>query len=223
MAEAGSTQSDLQYRVGSEAECAEMVDLVVDTFLESEPLALSVGLTAEELKVFVALLTRHVVGQGLCMVARWAKSGELAGVLLTEDSATPLPGGIESVSPKCQPIFALLGQLNAEYWGERCPRPGESAHLYMLAVPKRNAGQGIGQRLVLHCVDHAAQRGYRMAVVEATSRNSQHIFGKQGFTARVRGSYRDFRWEGKAIFTNFAEQGGPWLMDRIWEREETVS
>ena len=53
-----------------------------------------------------------------------------------------------------------------------------------------------------------------MAVTEATNTTSQHIFRKLGFTERVRGSYADHRFRGRAVFRSIAEHGGPILMDR---------
>jgi hypothetical protein len=54
-----------------------------------------------------------------------------------------------------------------------------------------------------------------VAVTEATNKTSQHIFRKLGFTERVRGSYADHRFEGKAWFTSIDEHGGPVLMDKF--------
>jgi len=200
--------------VATEAECPEIVGLLGGAFLKSDPLALGAGLTPMEFQSFVALLAAHVVGQGLTIVARCSRSGAMAGVLLTEDAATPPPGGMDSLGPKFRPIFDILGRLHAEYKAGRVPPAGECAHLYLLGVPEPFAGRGIAQQLVTNCLANAAQRGYRGAVVEATNRTSQHIFRKQGFAERVWGSYRDHRYDGKAHFAPFAEHRGPLLMDR---------
>jgi ribosomal protein S18 acetylase RimI-like enzyme len=207
----------IAFSVGSEAEGPEIVGLLVRAFLKTDPLALGAGLTAAEFEAFVALLAAHVVGQGLTIVARSEETGEMAGVLLTEDSATPPPAGMEGITPKVRPIFDILGRLDAEYTAGRVRQQGESAHLYLLGVAERFAGRGIAQQLVTRCVANAAQRGYRVAVAEATNRTSQHIFRRHGFAERVWGSYRDHRYEGKAYFASFAEHGGPVLVDRRLE------
>jgi ribosomal protein S18 acetylase RimI-like enzyme len=207
----------IAFSVGSEAEGPEIVGLLVGAFLKTDPLALGAGLTAAEFEAFVALLAAHVVGQGLTIVARSEEAGEMAGVLLTEDSATPPPAGMDSLSPKIHPISDILGRLNAEHTAGRVRRRGESAHLYLLGVAERFAGRGIAQHLVTQCLANAAQRGFLVAVAEATNRTSQHIFRKQGFAERVWGSYRDHRYEGKAYFAAFEEHGGPVLMDRLLE------
>lgn len=207
----------LAYSAGIEAECAEITGLLVGAFMKSDPLALGAGLAPAEFEAFVSLLAGHVLGQGLTIVARFAESGEMAGVLLTEDAATPPPAGIDNLSPKIRPIADILGRLNEEYTMGRVPHSGECAHLYFLGVPEQFAGRGIAQHLVTKCVANAARKGYRVAVAEATNRTSQHIFRKLGFAERVRGSYRDHRYEGRAYFAAFAEHGGPLLMDRLLE------
>jgi GNAT superfamily N-acetyltransferase len=81
-------------------------------------------------------------------------------------------------------------------------------------VAERYSGRGIARQLVTQCVANAARRGYRLAVTEATNLTSQHIFRQEGFVERVRGSYREHRFEGRAFFQSIAEQGGPILMDK---------
>ncbi len=84
----------------------------------------------------------------------------------------------------------------------------------LLGVAERFAGRGIAQRLVEECLANGTRRGYRVAVTEATNKNSQHIFRKHGFVERVRWSYRDHRFEGREVFASIAEHGGPILMDK---------
>jgi ribosomal protein S18 acetylase RimI-like enzyme len=91
---------------------------------------------------------------------------------------------------------------------------GESAHLFLLGVAERFGGKGIGCHLVAQCNANAAQKGYRLAVTEATNRTSQHIFRKLGFVERVGRSYQEHRFNGRAFFTSIAEHGGPMLMDK---------
>ena len=147
-------------------------------------------------------------------MARLVGTGELVGALLTEDSASTLPDGMDRLSPKLDPIFDILGQLDKEYRVvERCV-PGESLHLFLLGVSDRVAGRGVAQRLVMACLEHGARTGYRVAVTEATNKVSQHIFRKQGFVERVRRSYEAHRFDGRHVFASIAEHGGPMLMDK---------
>ena len=54
------------------------------------------------------------------MVARHAETKEVVGVLLTEDSALALPDGVGRLSSSFDPIFDILGQLDAEYRAGSC-------------------------------------------------------------------------------------------------------
>ena len=50
-------------------------------------------------------------------------------------------------------------------------------------------------------------------MTEATNRRSQRLFTGLGFTARVQRSYADHCFEGQAVFSAIAQEGGPILMD----------
>ena len=192
----------------------EMVRLLGDVFARRDPPAVAVGLSSTEFETLVRLFCPKAASEGLTIVARTERTGEMAGALLTEDSASVPPAGVERLSPKFDPIFDILGQLDGEYRASRAVCMGESLHLFLLGVSPRFAGQGVAQALVARCLANGAGRNYRVAVTEATNMTSQHIFRKQGFTERVRRSYRDHRFHGAAPFAMIADQGGPVLMDR---------
>jgi ribosomal protein S18 acetylase RimI-like enzyme len=204
----------VNYSLYTSAEADEMSQLLGDVFAHRDPPAVAVGLTASEFEGFVRLLCPKADAEGLTMVARSALTGEMIGALLAEDSVSAPPDGLDQVNAKFNPIFDILGQLDAEYRAGRVTQPGESIHLFLLGVSHRFAGNGVAQRLVAECLANGERRGYRQAVTEATNRTSQHVFRKLGFVERVRRSYRDHRFEGQDYFGSIAEQGGPILMDR---------
>lgn len=138
----------------------------------------------------------------------------MVGALLAEDSVWDLPDGIAQLSVKFEPIFDILGQLDAPYEGGRTVHAGESLHLLLLGVSASFGGQGIAHQLVDRCLANGVRKGYRVAVAEATNKTSQHIFRKHGFVERAQASYRDHRFNGQAVFASIAEQGGPMLMDK---------
>lgn len=192
----------------------ETARLLGEVFSRRDPPAVATGLTAAEFEAFVRLYCPKAAVDGLTVVARRADTQELVGVLLTEDSASLPPDGMDRLGPKFEPIFDILSRLDAEYRGDRTVHPGESLHLYLLGVADAVAGRGVAQRLVSTCLEHGTRRGYRLAVTEATNTTSQHIFRKLGFAERVRQSYRNHRFAGREVFASIAEQGGPILMDK---------
>jgi ribosomal protein S18 acetylase RimI-like enzyme len=206
--------TQIEYGLYATSEADAVVKLLAETFSRRDPPAVAVGLTASEFEAFVRLLCPNTAAEGLTIVARLAGTGELVGVMLTEDSASPPLEGLDTLSPKFAPIFDILGQLDTEYWCGRAVHPGEALHFFLLGVSDRVAGQGVAHQLVAECLKHGASRGYRLAVTEATNKVSQHIFRKQGFVQRVQRSYRDHRFDGCEVFASIADHGGPMLMDK---------
>ena len=207
-------QPTIEYGLPEASEAESMATLIGEIFSRRDPPAYAVGLTPDEFEAFAHLLCPKAIDDGLTIVARRADTGELVGVMLTEDCAADMPAGMDQLSSKFDPILDLLGQLNCEYWGERSVQAGDALHLFLLGVASEVAGRGVGQRLVAECLEHGRRKGYPLAVTEATNRVSQHIFRKAGFVERVRRSYESHRFEGKSFFESIADEGGPALMDR---------
>jgi ribosomal protein S18 acetylase RimI-like enzyme len=208
------TNPSINYSLYTATDADEMSRLLGEVFAERDPPAVAVGLTAAEFETFVRLYGPKAEAEGLTVVARSAATGEMVGALLAEDSGSEPPAGFEQLSPKFNPIFDLLGQLDAEYSGGRARQRGESLHLFLLGVARGYAGRGIAQQLVAECLVNGRGRGYHLAVTEATNRISQHVFRKQGFIERVRRSYRDHQFEDQAFFASIADHDGPLLMEK---------
>jgi len=214
---AGDAEQRIEYSVCTADDVGEMMRVLADIFSRSEPPAVAVGLTASEFEAFIELLSPNVIAEGLTIIARRADTGEMVGALLTEDSASPMPNGVNNLSPKFDPIFDILGELDAEYRGGHAIAHGESLHLYLLGVSSSAAGHGVAKQLVASCLENGARKGYRLAVTEATGKVSQHVFRRLGFSERVQRSYEQHRFNGRAVFASIAEHGGPILMDRPLE------
>ncbi len=204
----------IEYGLYASSDAEAMARLLGEVFSRRDPPAVAVGLTAHEFEELVRRLCPGAERNGLTIVARHSDTGELMGALLTEDCASAPPDGMDRLSPKFDPIFDILGQLDAEYRGERTVSPGESLHLFLLGVADRVAGRGVARQLVATCLENGARRGYRLAVTEATNPVSQRIFRKHGFVERAQRSYETYRFGGRAVFASIADQGGPMLMER---------
>jgi hypothetical protein len=205
----------VRYSVCGPADINELAQVLAETFTEHDPPAVAAGLTRSEFETFAHLLGPRAATEGLTIVARSASTGDMMGALLAEDSAAPFPDGRHQLSPKFDPIFDILGQLDAEYTDGRPAPSGQSLHLVLLGVGPPFMGHGVAQGLVAACLETGTRKGYRIAVTEATNNVSQHIFRKQGFVDRVRRSYRDHRFDGQAVFASITEHAGPILMDKV--------
>lgn len=204
----------IEYRVAAPYHVDQIVRLVATAFSTSEPLAKAVGLSVAEMEAFLRPLMSTAMAQELTIVARRANSGELAGALLNDDLAAPLPVDPSQLNPKYLPIIALLESLEEHYRFDRDVAPGECLHLFMLAVDERFKGLGIGRGLVKATLEHGARNRYRTAVTEATASASQHIFRTLGFAERFSISYPEFRYEGKAAFASIQDPSRAILMDK---------
>lgn len=209
-----SEPKQIEYGVYVPSDAEAMTKLLGEVFSRHDPPAVAAGLTSSEFEDFVGLLCPKAAEEGLTAVARLAGTGELIGALLTEDSTSGLPDGIDRLSAKFDPIFDILGQLDTEYRSGRTVRRGELLHLFLLGVSDSVAGRGVAQQLVAACLELGLRKGYRMAVTEATNMVSQHIFRKQGFVGRVQRSYEAYRFNGRQVFASIAEHRGPILMDK---------
>jgi ribosomal protein S18 acetylase RimI-like enzyme len=196
------------------SDAEEMARLLGEVFAHRDPPAVAVGLSPAEFESFVRLFCPKAEIEGLTIVARSAASGEMVGALLTEDATSAPPEGMGQLSPKFDPIFDILGQLDADYRAGRTVHPGESLHLFLLGVASHFVGRGVAHGLVDACLAHGAVRKYRTAITEATNRTSQHVFRKHGFVERVRRSYQEHRFNGQPFFAAIADQGGPILMEK---------
>ncbi len=207
-------QTPISYSIYTEADEDQTARLLGDVFAHRDPPAVAAGITPAEFEAFVRLFLPKAGPEGLTVLARFEDSGELAGVMLNEDCASDLPAGMNDLPMSFAPVGDILGGLAGEYHENHHFGPGEGVHLFLLGVADGGLGMGIAQELVAASLRHAADKGYRKAVVECTNKTSQHIFRKFGFTDRVVRSYADHRYEGKAWFESIAEHGGPILMDR---------
>ncbi len=191
-----------------------VVRLLAGAFSAAEPPAVAMELSDDEMAGLVSLLAPRALADGLTVVARAGDSGELAGVMLSDDFAAASIVDLHRVSRKFRPIFAMLDTLDAHYRDGRTIVPGQHLHLFMLAVDSRFAGQGIAQGLVETCMEYGRRKGYRHAVTEATGVVSQRVFRKLAFEERFRVSYRDYRYQGRAVFASIVGHEGAALMER---------
>jgi ribosomal protein S18 acetylase RimI-like enzyme len=204
----------VEYDVARPFDAEEIVRLLAAVFSKSEPPAMAMGLSLQEMEIFLQLFVPRAIVEGLTLIARSGDTGKLAGAVLTDDFASPPALDLNQISTKFLPIFSMLETLDEQFRSERTISVGEFLHLYMLGVDGRFAGRGIGQGLVSARLDNGIRRGYRTAVTEATGKVSHHLFRKQGFVDRFSVSYRDFLYEDKLVFAAIQGHEQATLMDK---------
>jgi ribosomal protein S18 acetylase RimI-like enzyme len=206
--------SAIAYAVATPDDAEAVIGLLARRFSESDPLSVAMDLTRSEMAQFLQRIVRVGLADGLTVIAREARTGKPAGVLLTDDFASPPPVDTNLISPKFLPILTLLEKLDAQYGASRGLGKGGCIHLFMLAVEVEYSGQGIAQQLVAECCANGRRRGYGQAVTEATGRVSQQVFRKSGFAEQIQIGYREFLYEGEAVFSSITEHEAAILMDK---------
>jgi len=205
---------DLAYAILDAKDLTQVADTVARGFTDgSEPTALALGLAPEDFKPLVEALLPKFLRDGLSIVARDRRTGEIAGVILNGEMELDFPVEMTRFQWTA-PVFALAGEMYGRYFQGGLPEPHESVHIFIIGVSSLYRGKGVGEKLLDLSLEHARSRAFRRAVVEATGLISQHIMRKAGFTNRVEIPYATFEYEGKRPFKNTGEHPSIILMDK---------
>jgi len=204
----------LDYAVAKLADSDDVIHLLAQVFSDADPPAVAMGLTFAEMRHFLQLVVPNVITDDLTIVARSKDAGRLAGVMLSDDFASPLDLELDQISAKLLPILSMLETLDEQFRRGKTISAGQYLHLFMLGVDSQFAGRGVGQGVVQACIENASQKGYRLALTEATGRVSQHIFRKNGFVDRFSVSYQNFIYENQRVFASIHEHDKAILMER---------
>lgn len=206
--------TDIQYAVAQLSDSDDIVGLLAKAFSASEPPAVAMRLSCDEMERFLRVIAPQIIPHQLTLIARASESNRPAGALLTDDFASPPVLDVAQISPKFLPIFTMLQRLDDDFRAATPVLPGTHLHLFMLAVDAQFAGCGVAQGLVNACVDNGIRRGYRTALTEATGKTSQHVFRKNGFADRCSIPYAEFAYEGRVVFASLREHERAILMAR---------
>jgi len=204
----------MRCEIAKPSDANDVISLLATVFSESEPPAVAMGLTSREMEHFLSLFAPRETAGELTVIARCPDTGKLAGALLTDDLGKPAPLDLSIISPKLLPILSMLEALDGQFRRANTILPGQYLHLFMLGVDRGFTGRGIAQEMVAACLANGVRKGYRGAMTEATGEISQRVFRKQGFAERYSVAYRDFKYEGKAVFASIEKHERAILMEK---------
>jgi len=192
-----------RYAVATE-EFGDAIVAVLSESFSREPMSAALGLTALDLEPLVARFVPECTTNGLSVIAVPVdRPDTLAGVFICRDFKSPMPKDIAEDFPWFSPIVEALSMVDKAY---EAKRPGlmlgEVVDLWMVGVPpiSRFAKRGIASTLFRVSAELGRVRGFKRCVTECTGDYSQMAARKSGFQERARLSYRDFRFEGRAVF-----------------------
>jgi ribosomal protein S18 acetylase RimI-like enzyme len=204
----------LEYRLFRPSDADAVTEVLADVFSRHDPLAYAAHVTRDEFAHFVRCLLPQAAQDDLTLLACLPATGQVVGVMLSNDGAADSPEELSQLNEKFEPIAGILGALDDLYLAGQKPAPGQMLHLYLVGVLDSHAGQGIAQQLILRALEHGVRKGYTSAFAESTNRRSQHVFRKLGFAERAQILYGDFLFHGQPFFAGIASHGGPILMEK---------
>ena len=163
----------------------------------------ALGITLSEFEHLARVMVRKAIKDELSMVAVDKATRKVVGTLIAEDFITDPPEGIETVSPKFSPIFALLSTIDEEYKQKHPVNHGQLYHIFMVGVLKEYAG--LAPTITKQAEAMAKTKNYLAAIGEATSPISYLIYTKRLAYTEVTDvtpiCYADFTYEGNHPFS----------------------
>eukprot|EP01063_Lacrimia_lanifica_P033071 TRINITY_DN57_c0_g1_i1.p1 TRINITY_DN57_c0_g1~~TRINITY_DN57_c0_g1_i1.p1 ORF type:complete len:240 (+),score=21.71 TRINITY_DN57_c0_g1_i1:32-751(+) len=181
------------------------VAILAESFYSAEPLTGASGVTRASVEEFFAMLCPQMCDNGLSVVAV-TEAGDVAGVFIANDFATPPPPATEAfvqANPEWGNIFAILDAVE-EFMTQNCvpggPKsvatPGIVCHQWCMAVAPEFGGRGIGGGLARAVISNAAGRGFVCSFAEATGAFSAKLLCRAGMDVREKWPYAEWAPEG---------------------------
>lgn len=214
-----AVEGGFRYEVAIKESGDSIVSVLSESFAR-EPMGAALGLSARALEPLIARFMPECTSNGLSVIAVPIDDADtLAGVFISRDFKSPLPEGILEDFPWFSPIVQALTTVDEAYEAKRPGLAlGDAVDLWMVGVPagSRFGKRGIASTLYRLTANFGRSRGFGRCVTECTGHFPQAAARKTGFQERARLSYRDFRFEGRAVF---AEIEPPHTNVILFERE----
>jgi ribosomal protein S18 acetylase RimI-like enzyme len=210
-------ENGFRYAVATE----EFRDAIVRVLSESfarEPMSAALGVSSRDLAPLVQCFIPECTTNGLSVIATPVDAPRtLAGIFISRDYKSPLPDGSLEEFPWFAPVAAVLMTVDEAYEARRPGLAlGQAVDLWMVGVDSRFAKRGIASTLFRVAADRPRARGFERVVTECTGHYSQTAARKAGFQERARVGYRDFRFDGRAVFAGIEP---PHTHTILFERE----
>jgi ribosomal protein S18 acetylase RimI-like enzyme len=198
--------SRVDYQILRKNDLQGAISCIESSFFSGEPLFKTLSMTTEEFRSVIELIGNRIVENGLSVVAKDGRAGEIIGCVICKDFVAELLQGTEYVPPKWYPLLHLLETLDKKYKAEHLVKQGALLHLLMVGVVKPFTNRGIGRHLVLEAHRLAQEYHFKNVILEATGAISQYIFlNRLGYEEIDAISYQHFEYEGRKVFSSITE------------------
>jgi len=197
---------ELKYSILSKDDIPSTIDCVIKVFLYEEPMTRLLRISESEFQVFAELTCKKAAEEKLSFVCK-NKDGRVVGFCLNEDLiATPLDSSLK-ITPKMDPIFDILNQLDTFYLKDKKPLKNKFFHLFMVGTLSEYRSVGIARKLIEKSLTRANKKRFQAVVTEATNFRSQNLLKKYfNFNTLKRISYEKFSFNDKFPFKSLGKE-----------------
>jgi hypothetical protein len=213
----------IRYSIASEEFGKPIIEILSESFAR-EPMCAALGILARDLAPLIASFIPECMTNGLSVVALPLNHPEtLAGAFICRDFKSPLPNSLLIDFPWFRPIAEALINVDVAYEAKRPGLAlGEVLDLWMVGVPQSThfERKGLASTLFRLCAAVGRSRGFKRCVTKCTGYYSQTAARKTGFKECERLAYRDFRFEGRAVFSGINPPHSDII---LFEREESCT
>jgi ribosomal protein S18 acetylase RimI-like enzyme len=132
---------------------------------------------------------------GMSFVVQETGSPVYAGFLLASDvyevweENNPHMAQMYEIFSDC---ITLISRLEHEFLTKYPLSAGEGYHIVQIGVVPQFRRRGLAKRLIIHALEYAKFKGYRVALAECTSRASRNCFLKSGFSEFYSIAYKTY-------------------------------
>jgi hypothetical protein len=208
--------SDFLIKILEPEDVEEATQCILHNFLSGEPMCSALQLTEDDFELFIRLFTEKSAKEELSVIARHPVTNKFMGCIISEDMATEAPEGIENMSEKALPIVSLLEELDAEFLSKNPPIPGEFFHMLLCGVYKEFSGLQLTHLLTQESEKLAKERGYKLALIEATGPASQYVVKeKMGYKQQEALTYKTFSYNGSYPFASISNCESCLLLSKV--------
>jgi len=209
------TQFQPVFRIAEFHHLESLIECVQQSFPfpEGETMASRLGIRPEEYLPFTQLVCETAVADKLSWLALDESENVLGFCIAEPMCKAPRYSDLE-LGPKFSALFALLEELDNRYLSTTSADSREIFHLYMLGVLPTFSGNGMGRELLRRSLNFAREKGFTLAIAEATGTRSQNLCQSLGFKTKASVAYDSFFFDSTRPFRDIKEPRTCVLVER---------
>jgi hypothetical protein len=212
-----SKTSKVVVKTLSEEDIPEAIVCLCQAFSDREPMTYRQKITHQEFEEFVSVIAKSTLKSGLSIVVRDKVSNQFVGCMLSQDLMDDAKIELTKVTPKFEPIFAILERGKKIDIGQL--QYGKYSHFWLAGIHQEYISKGYFYHIGEQSSLLAARKGYQYTLTECTSLRSLTVARNQGGQDLCVIKYDDFDYKGTFPFKGI--KGGVAFMMQDLSRFKT--